>query len=75
VQVAIEKGAVQLGEGDFFGEMALLYRGPRTATVTALSSTDLLVLDADDFLRLVDQIPSLKRHIEAVAEERKNTVS
>jgi len=71
VQVVTETGTALLGEGDFFGEMALLYREPRAATVTAQTSCDLLVLDADDFLRLVDQIPALKRHIELVANERR----
>lgn len=71
VQVSTDAGTAQLTEGDFFGEMALLLREPRNATVTAMSSTDLLVLDANEFLRLVDQLPSLKSHIEAVARERR----
>jgi voltage-gated potassium channel len=73
VQVSTDAGTTQLNEGDFFGEMALLLHEPRNATVTASSSTDLLVLDANDFLRLVDQLPSLKRYIEAVARERRET--
>jgi voltage-gated potassium channel len=64
--------AVRLFEGDFFGEMALLSREPRAATVTAVRATDLLVLDADDFLRLIDRIPTIRDQVEAVTQERRH---
>jgi voltage-gated potassium channel len=50
--------------------MALLSREARSATVTALRATDLLVLDADDFLRLLDRLPDLGARVRAVARER-----
>jgi voltage-gated potassium channel len=59
-----------LNEGDFFGEMALLSREPRTATVTALSTVDLLVLDAVDFHRLGERMPQVRGEVERVARER-----
>lgn len=62
---------VRLSEGEFFGEMALLSRQPRTATVTATKSTDLLVLDVNDFLRLLDRLPAIKARVEAVADFRR----
>ena len=62
---------MRLEEGDFFGEMALLSREPRSATVTAVRATDLLVLDADDFLRLVDRLPEIGERVRAVAKRRK----
>jgi voltage-gated potassium channel len=71
VEVASAAGKVRLEEGDFFGEMALLSREPRSATVTALRPTDLLVLDADDFLRLVDRLPDIGAKVHAVAKERR----
>lgn len=41
------------GPGDFFGEMALLDAGLRTATVTALEPTNCLVLRREDFIGLL----------------------
>jgi MFS family permease len=42
-----------LGEGDWFGEVALLEDVPRTATVTALAPSRLLRVEASDFLAAV----------------------
>jgi voltage-gated potassium channel len=71
VEVESASGKVVLEEGDFFGEMALISREPRSATVTALRPTDLLVLEADDFLRLVDRLPDIAIKVQAVAKERR----
>ena len=70
VEVEAPGGKVRLEEGDFFGEMALLTRERRTATVTATKSTDLLVLDCDDFHRFIDRNPEIGAHVRAVAQER-----
>ena len=70
VEVEAPGGKVQLGEGDFFGEMALLTRERRTATVSAVKSTDLLVLDCDDFHRFIDRNPDVGAQIRAVAQGR-----
>ena len=71
VQVESPGGKVVLEEGEFFGEMALLSREPRSATVMSIRSTDLLVLDADDFLRLVDRLPDIGAKVRAVAKDRR----
>ena len=42
-----------LGPGTGFGEIALLHSVPRTATITALTSVRLLVVDVSDFLAAV----------------------
>jgi voltage-gated potassium channel len=63
-------GKVRLTEGDFFGEIALLSREPRSATVTAVRATDLLVLDADDFLHLLDRLPDIGAKVQHVAHQR-----
>jgi voltage-gated potassium channel len=70
VEVDSPTGKARLQEGDFFGEMALLSREPRSATVTASRATDLLVLDADDFLRLIDRLPEIGERVVAVAKGR-----
>jgi voltage-gated potassium channel len=70
VEIESASGPVRLEEGDFFGELALLSRELRSATVTALRATDLLVLDADDFLRLMVRLPDIGAKVAAIARER-----
>jgi voltage-gated potassium channel len=70
VEVEQPAGRIRLEEGQFFGEMALLSREPRSATVRAVRATDLLVIDAADFLRLIDRLPEIGAEVEAVARER-----
>jgi CRP-like cAMP-binding protein len=43
----------EFSTGDFFGELALLDDGPRTATITATEETTCLVLVRWDFLSLL----------------------
>ena len=70
VEVDASAGKVRLAEGDFFGEMALLTEERRTATVTAIKPTDLLVLDCDDFHRLIDRNSEVAAQVRAVAQGR-----
>lgn len=48
-----------LGPGDCFGELALLDHGPRTATVTAVTDIDVLVLGAREFAGILDEVPPI----------------
>jgi CRP-like cAMP-binding protein len=47
------------GPGEFFGEMSMLDKGPRSATVTAESEMDLLVLDGQEFRSLIEASPGV----------------
>lgn len=49
----------EMGAGEFFGELALLDRGPRSATVTAITDASLTVLREQDFAMLIDEIPAI----------------
>lgn len=57
-----------LGPGDFFGEMALLDGGPRTATVTATTDVHMFALTGWVFRGLVSEHPSIAfRMLEVLA--------
>jgi len=59
-----------LGKGGYFGEIGLLGGGHRTATVTALDHVELVSIDAEDFTRMLEIFPDIRRNLEAVAEDR-----
>lgn len=61
-----------LGEGDFFGEMALLTGSPRSATVRAVTDVDLLALHQSDFDELVLKYPTLAVTLGQVLSQRLN---
>ena len=60
-----------LTTGDFFGEMALLHREPRTASVRAIDYCDLYVLSIAAFDRVLSRHPEVEAHIRAVAKQRR----
>ena len=58
-----------LGPGDFFGEIALVSRSPRTATVTTTSPARLLVITDGRFRTLLEHSPRIQlRILEALAD-------
>jgi CRP-like cAMP-binding protein len=58
-----------LGAGDFLGEMALILRRPRTATVTLTSPARLLAVSAHNFRPLLTRSPELQfKLLEALAD-------
>ncbi|NTU79872.1 MAG: cyclic nucleotide-binding domain-containing protein [Chloroflexales bacterium] len=72
-QVSVEQGGqtlATLGEGDFFGEIALLTSGPHGADVRALTPTDVLALPGADFHRLIEGRPDLEAQLRSVVEKR-----
>jgi CRP/FNR family transcriptional regulator, cyclic AMP receptor protein len=59
-----------LGAGDWFGEIALLLTGQRTATVVARTPMRLLSLSGQDFERIRERIPELERSLRRLGLER-----
>jgi CRP-like cAMP-binding protein len=57
-------------EGDFFGEIALVTKMPRTATVTATSEVDVLVITERAFDDLLKKSPSIGRSVAEALVER-----
>jgi CRP/FNR family cyclic AMP-dependent transcriptional regulator len=57
------KKIASLGPGQYFGEMALLDRGPRSATVKADTDMTVLVLGQREFSGVVDEVPGLARKL------------
>ncbi|HEX7247809.1 MAG TPA: MFS transporter [Actinomycetota bacterium] len=60
----------QLGSGDYFGEIGLLEKRPRTATVTAIGETRLFRIPGKDFLRIVNEGPRLSTTLLAAISNR-----
>lgn len=56
--------------GDFFGEMALLGRRPRNATVVAEGEVEVLVLNASEFRGLLDSSPTISDKVHDAASAR-----
>lgn len=63
-EAAVKRGKrtiATLEAGRYFGELSLLDRGPRSATVVAGSPMTLLVLGHREFNGILDQLPGLSR--------------
>jgi voltage-gated potassium channel len=70
VEVDLPGKTVVLGEGAFFGEMALLGNNLRSADITTTRVSQLLVLDLVDFRLLMARHPDLAETIDAEANRR-----
>jgi CRP/FNR family transcriptional regulator, cyclic AMP receptor protein len=79
--MAIEEGEAEvtrdgqhvadLGPGDFFGEMGLLEKTLRNATVTAQTPMRLVTLTGWDMKRMERHIPEAIERVRAALEERR----
>jgi voltage-gated potassium channel len=70
VEVDLPGKKVRLGEGAFFGEMALLGNNLRSANITTTRVSRLLVLDLVDFRMLMARHPDLGETIDTEARRR-----
>ena len=59
-----------LGEGDFFGEVALLTGKPRTATIITTAVSDFLELTRADYESLIKKYPRIKQLMQELHEQR-----
>lgn len=64
------KVLAHIGDGDFFGEMALLDGKGRSATVTVEKPSKLLVIPSRAFNTLLDEVPGLQRRMLVTLSER-----
>ena len=70
VEIELKDRCVRLGVGHFFGEIAVLRKALRSANVTAMTRTSLLVLDARDVHILMDHEPEIATRIRDIARNR-----
>jgi CRP-like cAMP-binding protein len=64
-----------LSDGDFFGEISLITRLPRTATVKTVSPLRALVITDRSFRRMLDDSPSIQRKVLEALGERLDTTT
>ena len=60
----------ELGERECFGEMAILDAGPRSATVTSISDSNLLKITREDFQEIMSEKPEIAMGIIKVLTRR-----
>lgn len=67
-----DTGAVlrSLGEGDYFGEIALIADAPRSATIRTVTAVELAVLGKRNFLNMMRLIPATEEAILQTVQER-----
>jgi CRP-like cAMP-binding protein len=70
VATAGDTRLADLGAGDFFGEIAIIERRRRTATVTTTAPVKMLVLFGTDFRQLQEAQPGIAARIEEAMRQR-----
>lgn len=65
-EVVILKGPVEIDRqraGGVIGEMGVLTKAPRSATIQCAGDVELLRIEAEDFIRIVDSQPAMLRNL------------
>jgi voltage-gated potassium channel len=70
VEIELPNDRVRLSAGEFFGEIAALKRSKRSATATAISRTNLLILDAHDLRALMERDARIAEQVRAAVRKR-----
>jgi voltage-gated potassium channel len=70
VEIRLPHQRTRLTAGQFFGEIAALRRARRSATITAVTTTRLLVLGAADLHALMDREPQIASRVRDAASKR-----
>jgi zinc transporter ZupT len=72
VQIRAESGSciAELGDGEAFGEMAVLSGGDRTATAVPLTDVELLQIDRTDFNRMLAHDGELAKAVQRLSHDR-----
>ena len=65
-----EQHLAELGPGDFFGEMGLIEKAPRNATVIARSPVTAVVMTGSAFRQIDRELPSVAKQIRRAIDER-----
>ena len=65
---------ITFGPGDIMGELSLFDHGPRTATITADTDLDVLLIDARHFTAMIDELPSVAHKVLSVLAGRLRTL-
>jgi len=68
-----KKTLAVLGEGEFFGEMAVLDKRPRSASAIAETDAKLIIVDRNAFLSSVNKNPFIKYIIETLTTRLRKT--
>lgn len=81
VEISISDGSgnrshlANLKSGDYFGEMSLLTGEPRSASVTAISETEVIVVEKKGMAELLESEASILEPLSAILEKRLEELS
>ncbi len=70
-----EEPVAHLKEGEFVGEMSLLFGEPRSATVTTEEQSEVFCIAAEDFQRVVRRTPDMIAALRKLAEARRRELA
>lgn len=65
----------ELGAGEYFGEMAILYQTTRNATVRCTEALDVLSIPKREFSALAATLPTMRENLEKVMANRRSATA